>query len=387
MNKASINEPNKILISNRKPFKIIFNSLKPFPFIMNKNSSFLTEKLKRMTFVSNSMGETCPPKIEEKKEIKDNCLGKKVKFRVYEEKKKELELKGNKKFITTRFQKKCERWNKIERFKFLEGLYKFGCNWKAIKKYIKSRSSLQVRSHGQKFLLKLRKFRDDSLGIDFTKDSNEKQGEMIKKLKEIIENSKNKNIIYILSQKLSGKGEEKKNTKNEIDNAHYNITNYSNKICIEDNYFNSNVEYAHNDNSNVRETKENSLNLKDNIDEISRELNEYYQENIFLKEYGINHNDLGSAIQNKIDHIDSCLNQKYLENNKDNCLNNIFLGKKIEDYRIINILDDLGEIKKYWNFNNGVCILNNENSEYYDKTSETDSSNLFKNFYNYGIKN
>ena len=111
--------PNKFWISNRKPFKIELNSLKPFSFNMNKNSSWLTENLKKKKLVSNSKGETCPRKFEEKEKIKNSVLGKKVKFRTYEEKEKEkeIELKGNKKFKTTRFQKKCERW-KLKDFNF-----------------------------------------------------------------------------------------------------------------------------------------------------------------------------------------------------------------------------------------------------------------------------
>ena len=167
-------------------------------------------------------------------------------------------------------------------------------------------------------------------------------------------------IESFIDIKLSGKGEEKKNTKNEIDNAHYNITNYSNKICIEDNYFNSNVEYAHKDNTNTNETKENSINLENNNDEIRRELNEYYKENTFLKEYEINHNELGSLIQKKIDNIDGCLNQKCIEINKENYFNNIFPWEKIDDTRIINIFDDLEKIKNYWNFNGRASILENE---------------------------
>ena len=64
-----------------------------------------------------------------RKTLQKDFLGKKTLFKINLENNK----KDNK-FITVRIQKNSERWNKIERFKFLEGIYKFGCNWKAIKK-------------------------------------------------------------------------------------------------------------------------------------------------------------------------------------------------------------------------------------------------------------
>ena len=140
-------------------FKINLDMKKPCSFNINQNNSLLSNDLENLKLVFQKKKETSFIKIEKRKEIKNDFLGKKVKFNVYEE----TELKGNKIFITTKHQKKAERWNKDERFKFLEALYNFGDNWKIIKKYIKSRSDVQVRSHAQKFILKLRKIKDDSL--------------------------------------------------------------------------------------------------------------------------------------------------------------------------------------------------------------------------------
>lgn len=209
MNKISRKKENKFLISKKKLFNIDFNPQKLFSFNKEQKRSLFSKSREKIKLFSNKKEETSLPAFEERNEMKHNFLAKKVKFKIYNG----IELKGNKKFITTRFQKKTKRWNKNEKLIFLEGLFKYGCNWKAIKKLINSRSPKQVRSHAQKLILKLKKFKDDSLGIDFTKDSDKGQGEIVKKLKEIIDNSKDKNIINILSQKLSTKKVSEKRKK------------------------------------------------------------------------------------------------------------------------------------------------------------------------------
>ena len=49
------------------------------------------------------------------------------------------------------------RWTKEEHEKFIEGILKYGNEWRKVQKIIKTRSSTQARSHAQKFFLKLRK--------------------------------------------------------------------------------------------------------------------------------------------------------------------------------------------------------------------------------------
>ena len=94
------------------------------------------------------------------------------------------------------------RWDTNEHMRFLEAINIFGNEWKEVKKYIGTRSSNQVRSHAQKFFLKCKKFKDDSLDIDFTK-ANIDTKYIIKTLRDIISNSKDENIIEILYKKLN----------------------------------------------------------------------------------------------------------------------------------------------------------------------------------------
>lgn len=49
------------------------------------------------------------------------------------------------------------RWLQSEHFRFLKGCLLYGNNWGEIKKCIKTRSSAQIRSHAQKYLIKLSK--------------------------------------------------------------------------------------------------------------------------------------------------------------------------------------------------------------------------------------
>jgi len=54
-------------------------------------------------------------------------------------------------------QKASGRWTKEEHQKFVEGIKKFGKNWKQIEEYVETRSGAQVRSHAQKFFNRLGK--------------------------------------------------------------------------------------------------------------------------------------------------------------------------------------------------------------------------------------
>ena len=48
------------------------------------------------------------------------------------------------------------RWSKEEHQLFVEGIKRYGKNWKAIEKHLKTRSRSQIRSHAQKFFKRLK---------------------------------------------------------------------------------------------------------------------------------------------------------------------------------------------------------------------------------------
>ena len=167
-------------------------------------------------------------------EFQPTLLSKKAKFKVQQE--------NTNKFLVTKYNKKSKlskrnglnigKWNKIEKIKFIEGIYRFGSDWRAIIKYIGSRLSDQVRSHAQKFFLKMKRFKDASLGIDFTKNSNIDKKGIIRALRDIINNSKDENIIEIIYKKLEKVRMKKDVFKNENSksNDKLNIINFNKEI-------------------------------------------------------------------------------------------------------------------------------------------------------------
>ena len=118
------------------------------------------------------------------------------------------------------------RWTKEEHEKFLEGLVQHGINWKKVKSLVDSRSSVQVRSHAQKFFKKLKTIKDESLGIDFTSDSIKNIKDMIQYMKAVNDKFNIKNVFIYLSDRCdlnNNKISKKKSNPNII--ANNKITN------------------------------------------------------------------------------------------------------------------------------------------------------------------
>ena len=63
-------------------------------------------------------------------------------------------------------QSSMGRWTKEEHNKFIDGLRKYGKNWKLIEDYVNTRSGSQIRSHAQKFFNRLiKKFEIDKTEV------------------------------------------------------------------------------------------------------------------------------------------------------------------------------------------------------------------------------
>jgi SHAQKYF class myb-like DNA-binding protein len=58
---------------------------------------------------------------------------------------------------THRNSKTNGRWTSEEHRLFIEGLAKYGKDWKKIEDHIKTRDGAQIRSHAQKFFLRMTK--------------------------------------------------------------------------------------------------------------------------------------------------------------------------------------------------------------------------------------
>jgi len=95
-------------------------------------------------------------------------------------------------------------WDKSEHKKFIDALYLYNCEWLKIQKYLKNRSYMRIRSHAQKFYLKLKSFKDEKLELDFTPSNVNSLNDIIKIVREKERISKNsEKLLYIISEKLS----------------------------------------------------------------------------------------------------------------------------------------------------------------------------------------
>lgn len=68
-----------------------------------------------------------------------------------------LEIQNMEEKIEDKTKFNTGRWTREEHLKFIEGLIKYGNNWKLVESHIKTRTSTQARSHSQKFFLRLRR--------------------------------------------------------------------------------------------------------------------------------------------------------------------------------------------------------------------------------------
>lgn len=154
-------------------------------FCNELNSS--TDSSFDVKILSDSLDNKNHPQKKENK-LQQKLLGKKAKFQVLHENKIKFLIKktNRKRSLSNGTDLNIGKWNKSEKLKFIEGIYKFGSNWRLIKHYIGTRLTVQILSHAQKFFLKFKKFKDDSLGIDFTKDSKIDKKYIIKTLKDIL---------------------------------------------------------------------------------------------------------------------------------------------------------------------------------------------------------
>jgi SHAQKYF class myb-like DNA-binding protein len=118
----------------------------------------------------------------------------------------------------------CEgRWTHEEHIRFLKGCLLYSNNWKKVESYVQSRTSTQIRSHAQKYLIKLNKKYKicDENNLDSKDES---------------DNSMNNMNIY----------------NPIINNSYINGENNNNEINYNSNNNNTNVNYSNNE-ENINE--------------------------------------------------------------------------------------------------------------------------------------
>ena len=259
--KEDINKKSNNLISSPYKSKQKQSPSKYCFTLQTNNSSF--------SGIGGSINDFQEQIIFENNQEKNNrneLLGKKTKFKVnYININKEKNSKENKDAIKEKKEKKKNsskllenktlnggRWNDDEHLKFIEAIYYYTNDWKEVQKYVRTRTPTQVRSHAQKFILKLRTFKDSSLGIDFTENNFKSLKEIIKKIKEIEQNTNKNNILLLLNENIKANIEEKNIDKENLNN---NENNYEKeKFKIEKSY--ENIEEKTKNESNNKEILE-----------------------------------------------------------------------------------------------------------------------------------
>ena len=232
----------------------------------NENESLLLNEIEYSSFFENNKPNNNPKFVITQIEPQNSNLGKK--------KNRELISVSAKEPISSN-----GRWSKEEHDKFIEGIIKFGNDWKKVQNYVSTRSSTQARSHAQKFLLKLR-------NNEYLKKNNIDLSLSWSKVIQLIKKSFPDDIIYkILNDTSYHKGKIKKKFVKKKKLIKTDITNINNNNENE-------KELDTNNDSEIifSTTSENSFSFDDKK-ENSNDFLYYQMENIPQKNSNINYNN------------------------------------------------------------------------------------------------
>ena len=159
------------------------------------------------------------------------------------------------------------RWNKEEQQRFAEAVLKYGNDWKQIQSHVFSRNMTQVRSHAQKFLMKLK---ETNFIINEKYDPNLSWTKMMNLLRQNVDYEKLKELLFSVEQneeKEKRKKEKKNLNKSKIKknklNSSLNSENYSK--C--DTNGDSSRFFLDNEESNFENDLNKSIKIKEEEDE------------------------------------------------------------------------------------------------------------------------
>ena len=247
------------------------------------------------------------------------------------------------------------RWRFKEHILFLEGLDKYGANWKKIYQLIKTRSICQIRSHSQKFFLKLKKVKDEQLGLDFTSDTINNIKDMIKSIKSINKDFDLVKVFLYLSEKYVANKKEEKQKNNE-------------KVLNDKNDKNSN--------SDINNT--NTSNLNNNIDDNNN------NNNIIVSNPNQEMN-FYSKLNNNISEDNKSFNNNLISNN--NFENNIFNANYFNNVFFTNNNNISYSNNIFFSYSNNFMIQNELLNNLTSFNSSIKNSNDITNNFNFVEKN
>ena len=134
------------------------------------------------------------------------------------------------------------RWNKEEQFRFAEAVLKYGNDWKQIQRHVYSRNMTQVRSHAQKFLMKLK---ETNFMMNQKINPNLSWTKIMNYLRANFQYNELKDLFFSVEQKEEKK-EEKKKIRRIINKSNKNKKKNNSEIsCAGDSNCDTNGESFH----------------------------------------------------------------------------------------------------------------------------------------------
>ena len=159
----------KLILIKRMTQKFFDPNKNVFSISEPANINHLSESPLAYTPIDNSKNPTNNVNIQE-----NNSIEKTIKIAG---KRRDSETKENEEILNEKLTTQAEiegktpgRWTENEHKLFLEGLNLYGKNWKMIENHVGTRTSTQIRSHAQKYQIKINK----ELGIK-NQDSSSKE--------------------------------------------------------------------------------------------------------------------------------------------------------------------------------------------------------------------
>jgi len=125
------------------------------------------------------------------------------------------------------------RWGKEEQKRFAEAVFKYGNNWKKIQGHISSRNITQVRSHAQKFLMKLK---ESELLKDKGLDNNLSWTKAMNFLSKNLTKEELQKVLFSIEQNGQKKNNNGKKSKKNVNNENKSeSSSTSNQNCDSNN--------------------------------------------------------------------------------------------------------------------------------------------------------
>ena len=240
------------------------------------------------------------------------------------------------KYITNEIEHSISgRWTLKEHLQFLEGLDKYGVKWKKIKTLIKTRTTAQIRSHSQKFFLKLKRVKDEQLGIDLTSNNIDNLNEMINHIKSVNSDYDIVKVLLYLSEKYYANKKEQKNINNKKE-------------------LNSNIQKKssfYENNMNIDNNLTNDINNNLILTNANPEINDYQT----VIDNNFNNNIKNSILMSNFNFINNIFISNYINNR--NIMNNNVNFINNNDFVNTNLMIQNGLINNFYPIN--IQFINN----------------------------